>query len=255
MQLTIVKAGGEIVENAEYRNRFLKAFSAINGAKILVHGGGSLASKWAEKQSIASQFINGRRVTSSEMLEVITMVYSGINKQLVAGLQHLGIRSIGLSGADFSCIPATKRPALPVDYGLVGDPIDGIPFPQELIALVQSGNCLVMSPLSYNIEDGTLLNTNADTITLFLAKAFRERSSVNLIFAFGHLGVMCDLNDSSSLIESLSETETRQLINNDVIHSGMLPKLTAGFSALKSGATSVRITRFDQLHNGTNLII
>src|SRR3989338_3088890 len=245
MQLTIVKAGGEIVENAEYRNRFLKAFSAINGAKILVHGGGSLASKWAEKQSIASQFINGRRVTSSEMLEVITMVYSGINKQLVAGFQHLGIRSIGLSGADFSCIPATKRPALPVDYGfikkplgagfqhlgirstgfagayfplipatkrpalpvdygLVGDPIDGIPFPQELIALVQSGNCLVMSPLSYNIEDGTLLNTNADTITLFLAKAFRERSSVNLIFAFGHLGVMCDLNDSSSLIESLS---------------------------------------------------
>lgn len=255
MQLTIVKAGGEIVENAEYRQRFLDAFSTLNGPKILVHGGGSLASKWAETHGVASQFINGRRVTSPEMLEVITMVYSGINKQLVAGIQHLGIRTLGLSGVDFSCIPATKRSAFPIDYGLVGDPIDGTAFPQELIALVQSGNCLVMSPLSYNVADGSLLNTNADTIALFLAKAFRELGSVNVVFAFGHPGVMRDLNDSASLFETLSQAETEQLMVDGVIHSGMLPKLTAGFNALKAGASSVRITRFDQLHGGTNLIV
>lgn len=255
MQLTIVKAGGEIVENAEYRKQFLEAFSAIKGAKILVHGGGSMASKWAEIHGITSQFINGRRVTSPEMLELLTMVYSGINKQLVAGLQHIGIHALGISGADFSCIPATKRSAFPVDYGLVGDPIEETPFPQELITLVQSGNCLVVSPLSYNIEDGTLLNTNADTIALYLANAFREVGSINLVFAFGHLGVMRDLNDPASLIENLSETETAQLMNSGVIHSGMLPKLTAGFNALKAGATSARITRFDQLHSGTKLAL
>jgi acetylglutamate kinase len=255
MQLTIVKAGGEIVENAHYRSQFLTAFSAITGPKILVHGGGSLATKWAEKLGVPSQFINGRRVTSPEMLELITMIYSGINKQLVAALQQLSIRAFGISGADFSCIPATKRASVPVDFGFVGDPIEGTPFPQELIKLVQSGNCLVMSPLSFDRENGGLLNTNADTIALFLATAFQEMYSVNLVFAFGHPGVMRDLNDPASVFETLTSAETEILVKNGIIHTGMLPKLTAGFSALKNGVSEVRITRFDQLDGGTNLIL
>ena len=255
MQLTIVKAGGEIVENVHYRTQFLTAFSAIAGPKILVHGGGSLATKWAEKHNVPSQFINGRRVTSPEMLEIITMIYSGINKQLVADLQQQGITSFGLSGADFCCIPATKRASTPVDFGLVGDPIQGTPFPQELIKLVQSGNCLVMSPLSFDSENGGLLNTNADTIALFLATAFQEIYSVNLVFAFGHPGVMRDLNDPASAFETLTSAETEILVKNGTIHTGMLPKLTAGFNALTNGASNVRITRFDQLDGGTNLLL
>jgi len=255
MQLTIVKAGGEIVENTNYRKQFLTAFSAIEGHKILVHGGGSLATKWAEKLGVVSQFINGRRVTSPEMLELITMIYSGINKQLVAELQQMDIPSFGLSGADFSCIPATKRASVPVDFGLVGDPVEGTHFPQELINLVQSGNCLVMSPLSFDLKNGGLLNTNADTIALFLATAFQEMYSVNLVFAFGHLGVMRDLNDPASVFETLTSTATEVLVKDGTIHTGMLPKLTAGFSALTNGASGVRITRFDQLDGGTNLLL
>lgn len=255
MQLTIVKAGGEIVENAHYRTQFLTAFSAIEGDKILVHGGGSLASKWAEKHGVYSEFINGRRVTSPEMLELITMIYSGINKQLVADLQQLGISSFGLSGADFCCIPATKRSSIPVDFGLVGNPVEGTTFPQELIKLVQSGNCLVMSPLSFDLKNGGLLNTNADTIALFLANAFKEIYSVNLVFAFGHPGVMRDLNDPASVFETLTSAETEILVKNGIIHTGMLPKLTAGFSALKNGVSEVRITRFNQLDGGTNLLV
>ena len=225
MKTTIVKIGGTVLENPQHRLAFLKAFQALEGRKILVHGGGKTTSNWAKKLGIVTEFIDGRRVTSKELLEIATMVYSGINKQLVAGLQQLGINAIGLSGADGKIVPAKKRSVLPIDYGWVGDPI----FDSELAPLLRNllvdGMCPVISALSYDVDNGDLLNTNADSITLFLSKVLQEMGDVSVIYAFEFGGVLQDISDENSVISELSEEQIHLFKNQGVIHSGMLPKL------------------------------
>ena len=255
MKTTIVKIGGTVLENPAQRTAFLTAFKAIEGRKILVHGGGKTTSNWAKKLGVDSNFIDGRRVTSAELLEIATLVYSGINKQLVAGLQHLGINAIGLSGADGKLIPAKKRSIHPIDYGWVGDPVFDSELAPLLRNLLMDGMCPVVSALSYDVDSGNLLNTNADSITLFLSKVLQEMGEVAVIYAFEFGGVLRDVSDENSVIATLSEEEISILSDQGVIHSGMLPKLDCGINALKLGAQSVQICQFDKLHSGTKLVI
>jgi len=255
MKTTIVKIGGTVLENAQHRVAFLTAFQAIEGRKVLVHGGGKTTSKWANKLGFTSNFIDGRRITSPDLLEIAIMVYSGINKQLVAGLQQLGINTVGLSGADGKIIPAKKRSAHPIDYGWVGDPVLDSELAPLLSNLLLDGICPVISALSYDVDSGSLLNTNADAITLFLAKVLQEIGDVAVIYAFEFGGVLHDISDEDSVITTLSEEQITLLKNQGVIHSGMLPKLDCGITALKLGVKTVNICKYDQLHTGTKLVI
>ena len=102
-KLTLVKVGGKIVEDSETLKQLLSDFSKIEGHKVLVHGGGRSATAIAAKLGIESQMVNGRRITDEETLKVVTMVYGGlVNKQIVAGLQSIGVNALGLTGADLN---------------------------------------------------------------------------------------------------------------------------------------------------------
>src|SRR5574344_2419102 len=170
--LVIVKVGGKIVEEPETLNRLLDDFKTIPGYKMLVHGGGRSATALASRLGIESKMVDGRRITDAETLKVVTMVYGGlVNKNIVAGLQKLGINALGLTGADMAVIKSDKRPVKDIDYGYVGDvkSVDG----KLLANLIDQGIVPIMAPLSFSTEYG-LLNTNADTIAAETAKALSQ---------------------------------------------------------------------------------
>ncbi len=254
MKTTIVKIGGTILENAEQRAVFLETFARIEGPKVLIHGGGKTATKLAELNGIQPVFIDGRRITTPEMLAIVTMSYTAINKEIVTGLQHLGVPAIGLCGADDNCIPAKKRNPLPIDFGMVGDPLFDTPISPLVKELVGLGITPVFSALSYDFENGTLLNTNADTIALFWTKQLARLGEVELIFAFEHDGVLQTLSDPDSGFKQLEQQQIPMMQASGTIHSGMIPKLDCGFKALAYGTETVRISRFDRLETGTQLI-
>lgn len=253
--ITIVKIGGTILENLSGQEIFLDAFTEIPGPKVLVHGGGKSAGLWAKAKGIESVFVEGRRITTPEMLEIVTMVYSGINKQLVAGLQKRSLKALGLCGADDSCMPAQKRPVSPVDFGMAGDPLFESPLSEMVKQCLLFGSVPVFSPLTLDVHNGGLLNTNADMIALFWCRQLQQLDEVQLIYAFEHPGVLRELADPESKYPELTPVETDELRAAGIIHSGMIPKLDCGFSALKLGAQSVRIAVYNDLENGTELLL
>ena len=205
----------------------------------MVHGGGRLATKMAEKLGYPTKMVEGRRVTDENMLEVVTMVYGGLaNKKIVAQLQFVGVNAIGLSGADGNLIAAHKRPVKEVDYGWVGD-IDEINT-DLLLNLINSGFVPVIAPLSHNGE-GKMLNTNADTIASTVARALASKSNVQLILGFELDGVLRDFNDKSSVIEKITPALFEQYKNEGIISDGMIPKLSNALDAVKDGVASVKI--------------
>lgn len=237
--IKVVKVGGGIIENENDLTTFLKSFGEIDGPKVLVHGGGRLATKMAEKLGYPTKMVEGRRVTDENMLEVVTMVYGGLaNKKIVAQLQFVGVNAIGLSGADGNLIAAHKRPVKEVDYGWVGD-IDEINT-DLLLNLINSGFVPVIAPLSHNGE-GKMLNTNADTIASTVARALASKSNVQLILGFELDGVLRDFNDKSSVIEKITPALFEQYKNEGIISDGMIPKLSNALDAVKDGVASVKI--------------
>ena len=197
-KLTVIKVGGKIVEEEATLNQLLADFSAIEGYKVLVHGGGRSATKLAAQLGIESQMVNGRRITDAETLKVVTMVYGGlVNKNIVAGLQAKGVNAMGLTGADMNVIRSVKRPVKDVDYGFVGD-VEKVNA--ELLGnLIRQGVVPVMAPLTHDGK-GSMLNTNADTIAGETAKALAELFDVTLVFCFEKKGVLSDENDDDSVI-------------------------------------------------------
>lgn len=242
------------MEDPSSQSAFLQAFAAIEGQKILIHGGGKRATAWAKERGIQPEFYDGRRITTPEMMEVALAVYSGINKELVSGLQHLGINAIGLCGADGMCVPANRRPVEKIDFGLVGDPIFEAPLSPLVSTLLENGFTPVFSALSQDTENGVLLNTNADTIALYFTAKLAELTQVRLIYAFEHPGVLWDSNDPDTVIPTLRTADVDELRELNRVHSGMIPKLETGFRALKLGADAVRITGFTALEAGTVLL-
>ncbi len=194
---------------------------------------------------------NGRRPTSKEMLELVTMVYSGINKELVGHLYAYGVKAIGLSGADMSMIPASKRSVDPIDFGYVGDIDTSDINVTDLFKLLSSGTTPVFATLTQDKITGGLLNTNADTIAQALAVALSKSAKVHLIYAFEKAGVQRDINDTGSVIDIINKNNHQSLIDEKVITDGMLPKLHNAMSAIESGVEDVRITNFTELDKGT----
>ena len=244
-KLTIVKVGGAVVENELQLSQLLKDFSAIEGRKVLVHGGGRKATKMAERLGIETQMVNGRRITDSDMLEVVTMVYGGlVNKNLVARLQANGINALGLTGADANAIRSHKRPPVvvdgsAVDYGFVGDvdAADG----NMLSRLIEAGITPVMAPLTHDGE-GHILNTNADTIASETAKALADIYDVTLIFSFEKKGVLSNPDDDDSVIPVITRTLFNKYKADGTISGGMLPKIENALNAVDAGVSKVIIT-------------
>ena len=240
LPLTIVKVGGAVVEDGAQLDSLLSAFAAIEGRKVLVHGGGRRATTIASRLGVESRMVNGRRITDGAMLEVVTMVYGGlVNKDIVARLQMRGVNSIGLTGADGGVILSHKRPVKDVDYGFVGDVerVDG----SRLSSLIEGGFTPVMAPLTHD-GHGQMLNTNADTIAAETAKALAERYDVTLMYCFEKPGVMADPDDDSTLIPVITRQDFKRLKADGTVTGGMLPKLENAFSAIDTGVSRVNIT-------------
>lgn len=238
-QLYVIKIGGNIIDDANRLEHFLEQFATVKGHKILVHGGGKLATKLAEQMGIQQQMVDGRRITDAETLKIVIMVYAGhINKNIVAKLQSKGANAIGMTGADAGIIRAHKRVHATVDYGFVGDidAVDSIKIHQ----LIQQNLTIVLAPITDD-GNGQLLNTNADTIAQEIAKSMSHLYATSLIYSFEKKGVLVDVNDDNSVIPLMNPAFYQQLKLENKIFAGMLPKLDNAFSAIQAGVKQVII--------------
>ena len=240
-KLTVVKVGGAVVEDEAQLTQLLKDFSAIEGKKVLIHGGGRRATQVAASLGIESKMVGGRRITDADMLSVVTMVYGGlVNKNLVARLQANSVNALGLTGADVDVIRSHKRPIKDgVDFGFVGDVdrADG----QMLSHLIQAGITPVMAPLTHD-GHGHILNTNADTIASETAKALAPYYDVTLIYSFEKKGVLRNPDDEDSVIPTITRADFEQYKADGTISGGMLPKIENSLSAIDAGVSRVIIT-------------
>lgn len=240
-RITIVKVGGAVVEDEQQLSQLLKDFAAIEGRKVLVHGGGRRATKVAAALGIESHMVNGRRITDSDMLEVVTMVYGGlVNKNLVARLQAQGVNALGLTGADMDVIRSHRRPLKDgIDYGFVGD-VDQANGTM-LSTLIEAGITPVMAPLTHDGK-GQMLNTNADTIASETAKALATQYDVTLIYSFEKKGVLKNPDDDDSVIETITHEDFERYKANGTIGGGMIPKIENALAAVDAGVSRVIIT-------------
>jgi len=247
--LFIIKIGGNVIDNSENLHRFLKDFTALQGFKILVHGGGKVATELSKTLGVEAKLVDGRRITDIETLRIVTMVYAGlINKNIVAQLQRFGNNAIGLTGADGDFIRTKKRPVKTIDYGFVGDIDEKSINPNNISSLINAGFTPVFCALTHDGE-GQLLNTNADTIASALAVALAKLYDTTLIYCFEKKGVLKDIDDESSLINEIGPGSYEALKEQKIIHSGMLPKLDNAFSAISCGVKAVIIGHSDDLVN------
>lgn len=240
-KITIVKVGGAVVEDEAQLTQLLKDFAAIEGKKVLVHGGGRRATKVAAALGIESKMVNGRRITDADVLEVVTMVYGGlVNKNLVARLQAAGVNALGLTGADIDVIRSHKRPIKDgIDFGFVGDveKANG----QMLHTLINAGITPVMAPLTHDGQ-GHILNTNADTIAGETAKALAPYYDVTLIYSFEKKGVLSNPDDDNSVISEITREDFERYKADGTVAGGMIPKLDNAFDAIDAGVKRVIIT-------------
>ena len=245
--LKVIKIGGNIIDNEDSLHQFLVNFSKIVGPKILVHGGGKLATKLANQMGVEVKMTNGRRITDQDTLDIITMVYAGkINKNIVAKLQANNCNSIGFSGADGNSIISEKRPIKEVDFGLVGDITHVNTLTLEL--LLNNNITPVFCAITHD-EDGQLLNTNADTIASELAIGFSNQFKTELYYCFEKNGVLERIEDENSVIKNINSQTYKMLIKKGIIADGMLPKLNNCFHAINNKVDKVCIGKPEMLFN------
>lgn len=251
--LTVVKVGGGVLEDVSSLAGFLDRFVALPGLKILVHGGGRVATKLSEQLNIKSKMVEGRRVTDADTIDIVTMVYGGlINKKTVAALQSRGCNAGGYTGADMNLIEAVKRPVKEIDYGFVGD-VTHVNH-EVLSILLKSGITPVIAPLTHDGK-GQLLNTNADTIASEISGAMSDLYDVSLVFCFEKPGVLSNPSDDNSVIPELTAASYQSFKEQGIIHSGMIPKIDNSFDALHKGVKQVIITSASTLdiNSGTRI--
>ena len=249
MKITVVKIGGNVIDNEAALERFVADFAQLPAPKVLIHGGGKLATRLAEKLEIPTTMIEGRRVTDAATLDVVTMVYAGlINKQIVAKLQREGCNAFGFSGADGNIIPATRRPATPIDYGFVGD-IEAAKINTSLLeTLLESGVTPVFCAITHDGK-GSLLNSNADSVASAVAVAASTIAETDLVFCFEKQGVLRDIDDENSVISLITKADYPALRSEGIISKGMIPKIDNAFRAIDEGVASVTIKHSEQLNN------
>ncbi|MFT5823724.1 MAG: acetylglutamate kinase [Crocinitomix sp.] len=256
-KLSILKIGGNVIEDEQKLETFLNAFKELEGVKVLVHGGGKKATALSDQLGVETKMHKGRRITSQENLEIITMVYAGlINKMIVAKLQANKCNALGLSGADGNSITAVKRSVVPIDFGFVGDVKK---VNDNLINLLLSNAIIpVFCALSHD-NKGQLLNTNADTIAAEIAISMSDKYDTELIYCFDKKGVLNDVNKEDSVITKMNSSDFKTLKENGKVHDGMLPKLTNAFYALENGVKAVCIQHYGSIGfpepNGTTITL
>ncbi|MBS1486850.1 MAG: acetylglutamate kinase [Bacteroidetes bacterium] len=239
-KLYIIKIGGNVLDDEKSLNHFLKDFASIQSPKILIHGGGKIATKIGDRLGIESKYIDGRRITDLATRDLVTMVYGGLlNKQITAHLQTLHCNAIGVTGADGNLIKAVKRPVGKINYGFVGDITPESVNSSFLYFLLKQNVVPVFAPLTH--ADGDILNTNADTIASVLAIALSKHFDIRLIFCFEKEGVLQDVNDETSVIRHLNGELYQQLLKSGSFHDGILPKLENALMAIRSGVKEVLI--------------
>ena len=243
--LYVIKIGGNIIDDEAKLSSFLRSFAEIDDKKILVHGGGKLATKLADKMGVEQRLVEGRRITDAETLKIVTMVYAGyVNKNIVAQLQRYNCNALGLSGVDGDIILAHKRKHPAIDFGYVGD-VDSVNTPL-LKNLLEQNLSLVFAPITHD-QGGQLLNTNADTIAQEMAKAMSAVYDVKLIYTFEKSGVLLDADDENTVISSIDPGYYKELKAKEKIFAGMIPKLDNAFAALNSGVNKVIIGKAENL--------
>ena len=248
--IKVIKIGGNIIDNEDALATFIKDLATISGPKVLVHGGGKLATKLAEQMNIPVQMNEGRRITDADTLDIITMVYAGkINKNIVAQLQANNCNAIGFSGADGNTIISEKRPIKTIDYGFVGD-VKKVNT-NALEVLLNNNIIPVFCAITHD-ENGQLLNTNADTIASELAIGLSSIFNTELYYCFEKNGVLENVENEESVIENINIESYKELKENNIIFEGMLPKLDNCFHAINQNVQKVCIGKSDMLFNATN---
>ena len=238
-KISIIKIGGNIIDNEANLASFLNAYAAVEGKKILIHGGGKLATKMAADLNIPQQMVDGRRITDAATLKIVTMVYAGyINKNIVAALQSKNIQALGICGADANIIRAHKRINASTDYGFVGD-IDVVDS-EKIVQLLEAGLSLVVAPITHD-GAGQLLNTNADTMAKAIATAISSIYEVSLVYSFEKKGVLSDIQNNDSVISVINPENYASLKAGGQVNEGMIPKLDNAFEALQKGVNRVII--------------
>jgi acetylglutamate kinase len=238
-KISIIKIGGNIIDNEVNLASFLNAYAAVEGKKILIHGGGKLATKMAADLNIPQQMVDGRRITDAATLKIVTMVYAGyINKNIVAALQSKNIQALGICGADANIIIAHKRINASTDYGFVGD-IDAVDS-EKIVQLLEAGLSLVVAPITHD-GAGQLLNTNADTMAQAIATAISSIYEVSLVYSFEKKGVLSDIQNNDSVISVINPENYASLKAGGQVNEGMIPKLDNAFEALQKGVNRVII--------------
>jgi acetylglutamate kinase len=245
--VTVIKIGGNIVDKPEKLQYFLNNLNKFEGPKVLIHGGGAIATQLSSQLGLEVKMHDGRRITDYETLKLVTMVYAGlINKQIVASLQKIGCNAMGLSGADGDAVPATKRPANPIDWGYVGD-VDPANINTSLLtSLLGKGITPVFCAITHD-SNGSLLNTNADTMASSIAVALSHEYTTRLIYCFEKDGVLSDPDDNDSVIPLITKESYKQLLSEQKVVGGMIPKLDNAFAALENGVSEVIIKHADNL--------
>lgn len=239
--VSVLKIGGNVLDSEMAIMTFLTDFMMIPGPKILVHGGGKIATRIGAQMGLESHYVNGRRITDDDTRDLVTMVYGGlVNKQIVAHLQQLGCNAIGLTGADANLLPAHKRPVEDLDFGWVGDLHEGEINTGLLSFLLAQGIVPVIAPLSHD-GHGNMLNINADTIASALAVALSKAQEVRLMYCFEKQGILLDVSDETSVIHQIDRAAWAELLEAGVLADGILPKLENAFEAIDNGVQSVWI--------------
>ncbi|MFZ9171642.1 MAG: acetylglutamate kinase [Sediminibacterium sp.] len=238
-KIAIIKIGGNIIDNEVHLASFLSTYATIQGKKILIHGGGKLATKMAADLDIPQQMVDGRRITDAATLKIVTMVYAGyINKNIVAALQSKKVNALGICGADGNIIKAHKRINAGTDYGFVGD-IDLVDI-EKIVQLLDAGLSLVVAPITHD-GAGQLLNTNADTMAQAIATALSHVYEVSLVYSFEKKGVLSDIHNNESVIPVIHPQNYGSLKASGQVNEGMIPKLDNAFEALQKGVSRVII--------------
>lgn len=251
-KLYVIKIGGNVLDNPEALQQFLNDFAAIKEPRILIHGGGKIATRIGDQLGIKSKYIQGRRITDAETLDLVTMVYGGlVNKQIVASLQKIGCNAMGITGADGNMIKAVKRPVKEIDYGFVGDIKPEGVNTSLLYFLLEQNTIPVFAPLTHT--EGMMLNTNADTIASVLAVSMSKHFDVRLIYCFEKKGVLLDVNNDESVINHLTKKRYETLLLQQVFADGILPKLENAYGAIEAGVKEVLIGQASDLLNNTSL--
>jgi len=253
--LTVIKIGGNIIDRPEELDSFLMKFIKIDGPKILIHGGGVLASEMAAKLGIKTVMHQGRRITDLETLKLVSMVYAGwINKSIIAKLQKLGCNSIGLSGADGDSVPAVKRSPVPIDFGYVGDVDPAQINSGFLMSLLGRGITPVFCAITHD-RNGSILNTNADTMASSLAIALSKDYYTKLIYCFEKQGVLSDPDNENSVIPLITRKNYESMKEAGFIKDGMIPKMDNAWYAIDKGVSEVYIKHASNLNNDKGTVL